>query len=349
MGEIVIRPLDQIGATDWDDYVQRHADGTFFHLSGWQAVITKAYGHRCYFVGALLADELIGVLPLAHVKSWLFGNSLVSTPFCVYGGPVADSEDAAKALVDHAVALAKKLKVDVLEIRSRDDRMSAWRDDNWVLKDLHVTFRKPITDDQEANLSAIPRKQRAMVRKGIKAELEYAIDSDPQRFVQMYSESVRNLGTPVFPKKYFRILQQEFGEDCDILTVTKDGQPVTSVMNFYFRDEVLPYYGGGTEAARALKANDFMYYALMGHASSTKGSRLFDYGRSKQGVGSYSFKKNWGFEPQPLYYAVHLIKAKEVPEINPLNPKYQMFIKVWKKLPVWLSQIIGPFLSRSLG
>lgn len=340
--------LDALDSADWDRFVREQEHGTFFHLSGWESVIRRAYGHRCHFVAALRAGQIVGVLPLVQVKSWLFGHSLVSTPFCVYGGPLAIDQATTTALVEHAMALAQQLCVDFLELRCRDEQFSEWRDDRWHLKQLHVTFRKPISDDQEENLKAIPRKQRAVVRKGIKGGLQWQIDDQLDRFIAAYAESVRNLGTPVFPKKYFYILREVFGQDCDVLSVSKDEQLFTSVLNFYFRDEVLPYYGGGIAAARSVKANDFMYYALMGHASA-RGARLFDYGRSKQGVGSYSFKKNWGFEPQPLYYAVYLVKAKEIPEINPLNPKYQLFIRAWKRLPVWLSQRIGPLLSRHLG
>ncbi len=156
------------------------------------------------------------------------------------------------------------------------------------------------------------------------------------------------LGTPVFSRRLFTVLRDEFGDDCRILTITKDGRTVASVMNFYFRDEVLPYYGGGTSEARALKGNDFMYWELM-RRSAEEGIRIFDFGRSKQGAGSYSFKKNWGFVPEPLHYEYHLVKAKEVPEVNPNNPKYQMFIKLWRKLPLGMTQWLGPHIVRNLG
>ncbi|MEJ2530068.1 MAG: FemAB family PEP-CTERM system-associated protein, partial [Gammaproteobacteria bacterium] len=192
------------------------------------------------------------------------------------------------------------------------------------------------------------RKQRAMVRKGVNAGLQGEVDSGWQRLFRVYSESVRNLGTPVFPAKYFRILREEFGDDCGVLMVTHAGQDVAGVMSFYFRDQVLPYYGGSVPAARSLKANDFMYWDLM-RRSGEQGIRVFDYGRSKVGTGSYSFKKNWGFEPQPLYYEYHLVKSSSIPEINPMNPKYQMFIKLWKKLPLAVANAVGPMLSRNLG
>ncbi len=341
---VTVRPLgDAADAGRWDDFVRAHPEGTFFHLSGWRDVLRRAFGHRSHHLVAEEGGEVAGVLPLGHLKSALFGNALMSTPFCVYGGIVAASEGARQALEAEACRLAERLKVDHLEMRNRRPGNPAWK-----RKDLYATFRKEIDPDPEANMQAIPRKQRAMVRKGIKAGLESTIDPDVERLHRAYSESVRNLGTPVFPRKYFQVLADVFGEDCEVLTITQEGRLIASVMSFYFRDEVLPYYGGGTAEARAVAGNDFMYWELMRRACE-RGIRVFDYGRSKEGTGSYSFKKNWGFEPEPLHYEYYLVKADDVPDVNPLNPKYRLFIEAWKRLPLPISRHLGPFLARSLG
>lgn len=341
--ELVIRDLDPTQTERWDAFVQSCPEATFFHRAGWQQVITRSFGHATYFLYAEQNGEIAGVLPLGHVRSRIFGNALISLPFCVYGGVAASSDAARSALINAATELAKRLGVDYLEMRNRAARCCDWK-----RKELYVTFRKTIDADPEVNLKQIPRKQRAMVSKGIKAGLHGEHDLDIDRFYEAYASSVHNLGTPVFPKRYFRILKEVFDQDCDILTITKDGRPVSSVLSFYFRDEVLPYYGGGTHEARELKANDFMYWELM-QTACQNGVRVFDYGRSKQGTGSYSFKKNWGFEPEPLHYEYFLVKAREVPEVNPLNPKYRIFISIWKRMPFTLTKLIGPILARSLG
>jgi len=197
-------------------------------------------------------------------------------------------------------------------------------------------------------MQIIPRKQRAMVRKGIKAGLQSTIDQDTERFFTAYSASVHRLGTPVFSRKYFRALKQVFPDDCELLTITKDGHTISSVMSFYFRDEVLPYYGGGTGEARNLAGNDFMYWELMRRACE-RGYKIFDFGRSKRDTGSFDFKKNWGFEPQQLHYEYQLHQSDKIPDHNPLNPKYQIFIKTWQKLPLAVANLIGPHIVRSLG
>jgi FemAB-related protein (PEP-CTERM system-associated) len=187
-----------------------------------------------------------------------------------------------------------------------------------------------------------------MVRQGIKAELSAEIDPDVSRFYDIYATSVRNLGTPVFSRKYFEISKEVFGQSCQVLTVVRDNRPISSVLSFFFRDEVLPYYGGSVPEARQVAGNDFMYWELMRRACE-QGIRVFDYGRSKRGTGSFDFKKNWGFEPQPLKYQYLLVKAKTMPDVSPLNPRYRLFIDLWKHMPLTLSKLMGPMIAKNLG
>ena len=341
--DVKIHLLSDCDAARWDAYVMGHPDATFFHRAGWQRVIEQAFGHRTHFLFAEQHGNVVGVLPLAQIKSRLFGHSLSSLPFCAYGGIIANDAQVF-AVLDHAAqALATRLNAGALEYRNLHAQHS-----NWPSKDLYVTFRKPIDPDVEANMNAIPRKQRAMVRKGIKAGLTGEIDSDTRRFFAAYSASVHRLGTPVFSRRYFRVLKEVFGEDCEVLTITLEGQVIASVLSFYFRDEVLPYYGGGVDAARAVAGNDFMYWELMRRACE-RGLKVFDFGRSKRGTGSYDFKKNWGFEAAPLHYEYFLVADREVPEINPLNPKYSLFIKAWKRMPLAMANVIGPHIVKNLG
>jgi len=340
---VTVRALEAPDLARWDAYVAAHPEATFFHRAGWKRVIEDAFGHRTHFLLAEQDGEVAGVLPLAEIRSLLFGHSLGSLPFCAYGGIVADHDAAYRALDAAAQALAQQLQVGALEYRSL-----AARHGDWPTKDLYVTFRKPIEPEPEANMNAIPRKQRAMVRKGIKAGLVGEIDAGTARFFQAYSASVHRLGTPVFSRRFFQLLKDEFGDDCEVLTITLDGRVISSVMSFYFRDEVLPYYGGGVATARAVAGNDFMYWELMRRACE-RGLRVFDFGRSKRGTGSFDFKKNWGFEPAPLHYEYFLVRDRTVPEINPLNPKYRLFIQAWKKLPLALANAIGPHIVKNLG
>lgn len=341
---LAVRELDASGSQNWDAYVERTNDATFFHRAGWKLVLERAFGHKTYFLYAEDEGEIVGVLPLAQIRSVLFGNSLTSLPFCVYGGIVADNDEAAALLRAEACRLADSLNVSALELRNNRPG-----DAGWPVKELYFTFKKAIESEDEANLMAIPNRQRAMIRKGIKEGLQSEWDEGTERLYRVYSESVRNLGTPVFSSKYLRILQEVFGTDCSILIITHNGQDVAGVMNFYFRDEVLPYYGGSTAMARTIKGvNHFLYWELM-RRSREQGYRVFDFGRSKAGTGPYSFKKNFGFKAQALPYEYYLVKSDAVPDLNPLNPKYRLLVNTWGKLPLPVANFIGPFLARSLG
>jgi len=337
-------PGDAANARLWDAFVMGCPRATFFHRSGWQGVISDVFRHETYFLYARDGEAIVGVLPLAHVNSRLFGNSLVGLPFAVYGGVAAESDAAAHALEAEAQAIAKRLRVQHLELRNIDRRHA-----DWPTQDLYVTFRKELLPKEEANLLAIPRKQRAMVRKGIKHGLTSEIDGTIDTFFDLYADNVHRHGTPAMPKSYFRALQQAFGPDCEILIVrAQDGRALSSVLSFYFRDEVLPYYAGDDTAARDLAANDFKYWELMRRACA-RGIKVFDYGRSKQGTGSFAFKKNWGFEPRPLHYQYRLYQRDTIPQNNPSNAKYKLLIATWRRMPIGLANWLGPFIVRSLG
>jgi FemAB-related protein (PEP-CTERM system-associated) len=341
---IVLRPLDPSREQAWDAFVDAMPTGTFFHRAAWSRVTERAFGHRTFYTLAERDGAVVGVLPLAQVKSALFGNSLISVPFCVYGGPLAADAETRAALEAHAVGLLGQTGASAVEFRHLHPVENDWL----AGPDLYVTFRKPITADHDKNMKAIPRKQRAMVRKGMQNGLTSVRDQNVDLLHRIYAESVRNLGTPVFSRRYFRILAEEFADCLDVVTIMDGETPITSVMNFYYRDEVLPYYGGGTAAARQRAGNDFMYWEVM-RLAAERGYRLFDFGRSKLGTGAYSFKHNWGFEPTPLHYRFKLRPGTAIPDHNPLNPKYRLFIAAWKRLPVPVANLIGPHIVRGIG
>jgi len=343
-----IRDLDDGTAAAWDRFVRARPEATFFHLSPWARVIREAFGHATHYALAEQDGAVVGVLPLARMRTRLFGDLLASTPFCVYGGAVAATREAAAALEAHAVALQARLGAPCLEFRRR-----AAPDPGWQGRaPLYFTFRKPIAisgDDVKDMERNIPRKQRAEVRKALKRGLAAVTDGDVDRLHRIYAESVRNLGSPVFPRRYFRLLADAFPGEADVTTVLHEGRPVSAVLNFHFREEVLPYYGGGTRAARGLAANDLMYWEVMRRAGRERGATLFDFGRSKLGTGAFDFKRNWGFAPEELHYCYRLAEGATVPDNNPNNPKYRLMIAAWKRLPLAVANLVGPRLVRGLG
>lgn len=331
-----------------DDYVRAHSEATPFHLTGWSRAVAAGCGQISHYLVVEAAGVITGVLPLTEVHSPLFGRALVSSGFAVGGGVLADDEDSAWSLTRHALALAERLACPTVELRGGTLPMGeGWHHDLTT----YLGFARELAADDDAELLAIPRKQRAEVRRA----LGFALDVETGRAARdraahyaVYSESVRNLGTPVFPQSMFDAVLNEFGDAADILTIRQEGQAIASVLSLYWRGAVMPYWGGGTAQARAWRANDLMYYALMSHARR-RGCTRFDFGRSKAGTGPAAFKHNWGFVGTPLAYAKFAADGEAPRDINPMSPKYRMQVALWQKLPLAVANRIGPLIARGLG
>jgi FemAB-related protein (PEP-CTERM system-associated) len=343
-GAVTIRYARDEDAPAWDAFVFAAPDATFFHRFGWRGIFRDIFRLDAHYLIAERDRTITGVLPIVHQKTLLFGNTLSSIPFCAEGGPVAIDIESRAMLDEAAIGLMRRLKAQSLEFRSHTASRTGWT----VKSGLYATFARDLSPDAEENLRAIPRKQRAVVRKTLQGGLSSRIDDNVDALFRIYSESVRNLGTPVFSKRYFAALLATFRPDCDIVVVCQGAEPLSAVMNFYFRDTVMPYYGGGRKAARRNGANDFLYWEVM-RRSAARGYRRFDFGRSKAETGAFAFKKNWGFEPQWLHYEYYLPAGASVPDKNPNNPKYGTLIALWKRLPLPLANLIGPLLVRGLG
>lgn len=330
-------------AARWDRFVRSCPEATFFHRAGWRRILARTFGQRPHYLYAEEGGEIRGVLPLARQRSLLLGDALVSTPFCVYGGVAAAEPAAREALERAALDLAGRLGVAHVEFRNLVPRR-----DDWERRSTFATFRKAIAADAERNLLAIPRKQRAEVRKGIERGLTAVPSPDARRCWELHAASVHRHGTPAFARRYFADLAEVFGGDCEFYLVHRDGRPVASLLSFYFRDEVLPYYAGSSGEGRDGEVHPFMYWSLMNHAAA-RGARLFDFGRSPVGSGGWAFKRNFGFEPRPLAYEYRLVRGRSLPEPDPKSPRYAFFAAAWRRLPRWLANAAGPWLARQIG
>ncbi len=344
--KITVRYYNDSDRAIWDEYIMRHPEGTFFHLSAWKEMVERSFGHKSYYLIAEeekgISREIVGLFPLVTIKSILFGKSVVSLPFATYGGILADNEDGEQALYEKGIALTKEQNLDYMEIRNETRPLP-----DLPGKDLYFVFKKEISGDNEENMKAIPKKARRMIRQGIKHKVEPRFGGvellDP--FYEMFAFNYHRLGTPVFSKKYLRNMLETFKDKSSVLIIFKDGQPLAGVISFYFQDQVIPYYSGAYPDARKYAANDYLYWALMSD-SADKGYRVFDFGRSKKDTGSFHFKRHWGFEPRLLHYQYYLNNLEEVPNISPANPKYKRRIELWQKLPIWATKIIGPAIVK---
>lgn len=342
----LVDPADHVPAIE--AFLADHPEATPFHRPAWLTAVAKGTGNRAHALIGERHGAICAYLPLNEVHSPIFGRLLASTGFAVGGGLLL-SGCKAERLLEAAEELALRLSCPAIELRggALPKEREGWR----VRTDSHCGFVHPILADDEAQLLAIPRKQRAEVRKGLEKDLTIEVgtsERDRAAHYAVYAESVRNLGTPVFPRSLFDAVLDEFGADADILTVWSGGNPVASVLSLYHRGAVMPYWGGGTRAARSLRANDRMYFELMRHARA-RGCTLFDFGRSKTGSGAYHFKRNWGFEPEPLSYAAWTAPGREARDADPTSAKHKAQIALWQRLPLSIANRLGPWIARGLG
>jgi FemAB-related protein (PEP-CTERM system-associated) len=336
---------DPVETARLEPFVAAHPDGTPFHRPAWLQAVAAGTGNPALALVAERQGAVTSYLPLNQVHSPVFGRLLASSGFAVDGGLLGDS-DAIFAAVEE---LAMRRSCPAIELRGGAAPQGRA---GWTLRtESHCGFVAPLAADDEAQLQSIPRKQRAEVRKGLANTLDIetgTAERDRSAHYAVYAESVRNLGTPVFPRALFDAVLDRFGDAADILTVRYDGQPVASVLSLYHRGAVMPYWGGGSRAARALRANDRMYFELMLHARR-RGCERFDFGRSKTGSGAYHFKRNWGFEPEPLTYAVWTEPGANARDADPTSARHKLQIALWQRLPLALANRLGPVIARGLG
>ncbi len=345
-GALTVRPMQPKDTGRWIDYVAERPAATLFHDHRWLEAVAEAYGFKSFHLCAERDGRLCGVLPLTLVSSPLLGRSLISTAFGIGGGIVADDDEVIAALGAEALNLGRRLNVRYVELRGGPSPGEGWIEKAGA----YESFEKEMPADADKIRDWLPRNRRAEVKKSLRIdeanEDSFRLDQSVDDFYDVYAAALRNLGTPAMPKRFLRLLKEKFGDDADIALVERHGEPVAGLFSFWRRDRVMPYYIGGGEAGRSMRAYDYLYYSLMRRAV-LRGITLFDFGRSKVGSTHSATKTYWGFEGKPLVYHVALVRAKELPNVNPNNPKFTRFVEIWKKLPLPVANFLGPIAARN--
>jgi FemAB-related protein (PEP-CTERM system-associated) len=337
-----VKQFDSGMTEQWNRFVLEHSRASFFHLIGWKRVVEKTFGHEARYFYSERDGKITGIAPFFDFSNWLVGHCLVSLPLCAYGGIIAEDSESEQALLDHAKQIARSAPVDYLELRNRDGGLLRGFHSN----ELYVTFNTSLFPDPQANLKRLPKDTRYMIRKAEKGGLRVERGAEQMEvFYDLFAQSMKRLGTPVFPIALFRNLVEEFPKHTQLMLVYNGSEAVAGVLSFFFRDTILPYYAGATDEATRLAANNFMYWELIKWAGE-QGFRTFDFGRSKKGTGAFAFKSQWNMNIEPLDYQVFLVKRETVPNFSPVNPKFAMAVRIWQKLPLSVTKFLGPSLVR---
>ena len=329
----------------WEDYVRRAPAGTLFHLPQWCAAVEAVFPHRPKHQLAIRHGAVVGVLPLYEIRSFLAGTLLVSVPYAVYGGIVAEDDATRTALAAEARRLTDQCGARALEFRSETAVCP-----DLPLDERYVCFVRDLPVDLKELETFLPRKARAAARQARQREgLTVAHESDQLALTwNLYARSMRRLASINYPRRFFDELVNRFGDDAWITIVRRGTQPVAGLLSFVFRDTIYPYFVGVDERARCTGAMNLLYLAVMERAVQ-EGLRRFDFGRSrKDNAGSYRFKEHQGFVPRTLGYQRYLPAGCEPPDLSPSNPRWSLARRIWPRLPLGLTKPLGAWLSRAI-
>jgi len=341
MRELSIERLDDW--QKWDDYIFNHPHGTLYHLSPWKNAIEKTFQLRADYFFAKKNNHICGVLPLFLTKTFFQSSKLVSIPYAVYGGILADDSSIEQELFNYSIEFARKSNVNHIEFRYLHDPGY-----NLPQQNLYITFIKELKGTEEELLLGIPRKSRASIRNAYKKyHFEIKIDLDINTLYKLYLMNKRKLGSPPYPFTFFQNLLAGYGDKAHILSVYYQKKAVASVLFFEYKDILLPYFSGGNSKYNFTNANNVLYFELMKYGLKN-GFKYFDFGRSRINSGAGKFKEYMGFTPQNLHYYHSLNSQKEIPNINPSNPKFNLVSKIWSTLPLSLTEYLGPKIVKKI-
>lgn len=327
----------------WDCFVSAHPDASFYHLWAWRHVFERAFHLRTEYLAATAEGDLVGVLPLVIVDSWLLARCAVSLPFVNYGGVLATEARAARALLDHATALAARRRWTHIELRHREPMFN-----DLPVKRHKVAMTVTLPATKQAAWNGLDRKVRNQIRKAQKSGLNAAVGGDEllDCFYDIFARNMRDLGTPVYPKSFFAETLRCFPDQTRIALVRRGSLPVAAGFITTFRDVIEVPSAGSLREFRSHCPNHLLYWTVMEHAIDA-GRRVLDFGRSTPAGGTFLFKEQWGARSGPLAWEYQMLSGHGVPDRTPANAKFAPAIAIWKHLPIGLTRLVGPHLVRS--
>jgi FemAB-related protein (PEP-CTERM system-associated) len=330
--------------SEWDNYVNQHPEATIDHLWRWRTVFRDVFGHDCAYLVARRGTAIVGVLPLVCFRSRLFGRSLVSVPFLNYGGVVSSDSDAAVALVERAGEVAREFGASHVELRHRNRQMQTL-----TYRQHKVGLTRVLPASAEELWTAIDRKVRNQVRKAQKDGLTSEVGGSAliDDFYEVFTRNMRDLGTPVYPKRLFAETMRLFPGDAHVYVVRSAGRAVAAAIALRHRDTVIVPWASSLREYRQQCPNMLLYWAMLEHAIAC-GARVFDFGRSSRDAGTHHFKVQWGAQEASLHWEYILLTRTAAPDHGPQNPKYAAAIAAWQRLPLWLTRAVGPAIVRNI-
>jgi len=340
-----ISTIEEIGESQWDDYVNHHDQAGVYHLSAWKNVLASVFNSRCYYLAAVSeAGDVCGVLPLVHFKNRLFGNFMVSMPYFNHGGVLSSNSEAEEALLRHAIKLGGSLGASHMELRE----FSA-RENGWQYKDEKVLMLLELPDDPDLLSKSIGAKRRSQIKRPEREGASTKVGGGDllDDFYAVFSRNMRDLGTPVYTKKIFENILEARPKDTFVVVIYLDDLPVAAAFLVGYKQIIEIPWASSIREYNRLGINMKLYWEVLRY-SILQGYKIFDFGRSTVDGPTYKFKKQWGARPKQCFWNYWLAEGSELPQLNPQNPKYKIAIEGWKKLPLVVANSLGPHIVKHL-
>jgi len=331
--------------SQWDQYVESHEEGCIYHLTAWQSIIKKQFGHESTYIYSTNDNgDLNGILPVVQLKSILLGNYMVSVPYFNYGGVLSESKDIATKLMLKAGEVASDKSASHVEFRD-----TQVYEGDWGLREDKVVMLLDLPSDSEVLWKNIGTKVRAQVKRPQREPVstkQGGLDLLDD-FYQVFAQNMRDLGTPVYSKSFFKSILEKFPNNAHIVCVYHNDEPAAAGFLIGYKNRMEIPWASALRKFNKISVNMLLYWEVLKY-STEQGYQQFDFGRSTVNAGTYRFKKQWGGKPKQLYWHYWLAEGEDVPKMNPDNPKYKLVISIWQKLPVWLTKVIGPSIVKNL-
>ena len=339
-----ISEAEQKNSASWESFVASHPGCVNYHRWAWKRVIEQAFGWRTFYLFAEHIGKISGILPLVWLKSRFFGNLLCSLPFFSEAGLLADTAEAREALLTEAIRLARDVKAEYIELRHRGESPVSW-----PAKTKKVTLECDVFPDPEENMRHLSTKMRTNVRRSLKLGLEAKFGREEflGDFYHVFCLKMRELGTPVYSRRFFDAILENFPNESFICRVRHQGQTVAAGFLTGWRGMMEANWSASSPRAMNLRPNMFLFWQMLCFAGQ-KGYQIFDFGRSSIGSGTYEFKQQWNTRIIPMHWNSWTASGEKGLELNPDNPRYRAAIWTWQRMPLLLTKWLGPPIARCL-
>ena len=337
--------LDETDYAAWDRFVAEHPQSSVYHLSAWRHILAQAFGKSWYLIALRQGTDISAGIPLVHLQSRLFGNFLVSMPYVNYGGLLTLDDTWNEPLLEQVRLLGQRLGARHVELRHLTP---CYPDLPCSTEKVSMWLSLPETAD--VLFAGFKAKLRSQVRKGEKNGLGVRIGRTEllEDFYTVFTQNMRDLGTPVYGRRFFRLILDAFPDTARLVIITgASGQPLAGGFVLGYRDRLEIPWASSLRAYNHLQTNMWLYWQCLQYACA-QGYRVFDFGRSSPGSPTFKFKEQWGAQPVQHYWHYHLAAGQRLPQLNPHNPKYLLAIEMWRRLPLAVTRWLGPSIVKHL-